>query len=185
MSDIRINIIGGSGSGTSTLGQSLAAELSVVHFECDDYFHAPSDPPFQSPRSPAERYELIRRDVRPDESWVLSGGIAGWSPQPQLAFTHVVFLYVATPVRIERLRRRERDRFGDRILDGGDMHANHEAFIDWASRYDAGDIEGKTLAVHEEYLTAQSCPVLKFHGEHTVSELTRSVITALRDPNDD
>ena len=50
-----------------------------------------------------------------------------------------MFLYVDTNVRIKRLQQRERDRFGDRILIGGDMHAIHEEFIDWASRYDAGD----------------------------------------------
>lgn len=180
MTETRINVIGASGSGTSTVGRSLASALSLPHFECDDYYHAPSDPPFQNPRPAEERYQLICRDVLPKESWILSGGVAGWSPYPQLEFTCIVFLYVPTPVRMERLRWRERDRFGGRIMNGGDMYAIHEALIDWASRYDVGDIEGRTFARHEAYLKDQHCPVLEFRGELAVSDIAEDVVQTLR-----
>ena len=60
------------------------------------------------------------------------------------------------------------------------MHAIHEEFIDWASRYDAGDVEGKTLALHEAYLKEQHCPVLEFRGELSLSDITREVLQSLR-----
>ena len=71
-------------------------------------------------------------------------------------------------------------RFGDRIDEGGDMHDTHEKFLQWASRYDTGDIEGKTLARHEAYLTKQQCPVLKYHGVSSVSDITISVLQSIR-----
>jgi adenylate kinase family enzyme len=110
MSAIRVNVIGGSGSGTSTLGRSLAAALSIPHFESDDYFHSPSDPPFQHPRSAEERYRLICRDMMPEKNWVLSGGVAGWTPCPDLDFTCIVFLYVPTAVRLDRGQKAVRKR---------------------------------------------------------------------------
>lgn len=177
---IRINVIGASGSGTSTLGKSLAATLAIPHFESDDYFHIPTDPPFQCPRPAEERCELISRDLKPEANWVLSGGIVGWIPYPPLSFTCFVFLYVETAVRVERLRRRERIRFGHRIEHGGDMYDSHEEFINWASRYDTGNIEGKTLARHKAYLLSQSRPVLEYHGERAVSEITESVLQFIR-----
>jgi adenylate kinase family enzyme len=179
MAGIRINLIGASGSGTSTVGRSLASALSLPHFESDDYFHATSDPPFQNPRPAEERFELIRRDLLPDASWVLSGGIGAWSPIPVLEFTCVVFLYIPTPLRVERLRIREQQRFGDRILNGGDMHKSHDEFIAWASDYDVGGIEGKTLAIHEAYLNAQSCRVLEFRDVITVADITEKVIQSI------
>lgn len=182
MIGIRINVIGGSGSGTSTLGRALAATLAIPHFDSDDYFHAPADPPFQKPRDAEERHELICRDLRPDQNWVLSGGIVGWLPDPGLEFTCIVFLYVPTPVRIERLRFRERSRFGSRIEEGGDMHDTHVAFIDWASRYDEGDVAGKTLARHEAYLRDQPCTVLEYRGVKTVREISASVLRSIADP---
>jgi len=70
-------------------------------------------------------------------------------------------------------------RFGHRIDEGGDMHDTHEKFLEWASRYDIGDIEGKTLARHEAYLTKQQCPVLKYHGVSSVSNITISVLQSI------
>jgi shikimate kinase len=177
--DVRINVIGASGSGTSTLGQSLALALDVPFFESDDFYHAPTDPPFQRQRPAEERYELLCRDLKPEASWVLGGGVVGWVPCPVLRFTAVVFLYVPTEIRVERLRLRERRRFGNRIDEGGDMHGMHESFIDWASRYDIGDIEGKTLARHEAFLKGLQCQVLEYRGVGSVSEITASVLQSL------
>lgn len=176
MAEYRINVIGASGSGTSTLGRSLALALNIPFFDSDDYFHAPTDPPFQKQRPDEERFEMICRDLRPERSWVLSGGIVGWLPCPTLNFTCIVFLYVPTAVRVERLIHRERMRFGDRINEGGDMHETHKKFIDWTSRYDTGGIEGKTLEQHEGYLRNQLCPVLEFRDVGSVSDITASVL---------
>jgi uridine kinase len=179
MTAARINVIGASGCGASTVGRLLASSLSVACFDSDDYYHSPGDPPFQNPRPPQERYALLTRDLSPSESWVLSGGIAGWNPCPELDLTCIVFLYVPAEIRIERLRQRERERFGSRILAGGDMYAAHEAFIEWTSRYDAGDVEGKTLARHEAWLKSQCCPVLEFRGVFAVSDITEDVLRSI------
>lgn len=178
----RINVIGASGSGASTVGRSLAVALSVGYFDCDDYFHVPTDPPFQRQRTAAERHAAIMADLLTDESWVLGGGVAGWDPYPELQFTCIVFLYVPTSIRIPRLRERERLRFGDRIESGGDMNKTHEEFIAWASRYDVGDVEGKTLARHEAYLDTQTCPVVKLRGDDPLASLTADVLGAIGSP---
>lgn len=175
----RINVLGASGSGATTVGRALASALSLPCFDCDDYFHAPSDPPFTAPRAPDERHALIVSDLGPTESWVLAGGVAGWTPYPKLDFTLVVFLWIPAEIRIERLRRREQERFGARIQAGGDMNELHEEFIAWASRYDAGDVEGKTRARHEAWLAAQSCPVVAFHGAFPAERITDAVVALL------
>lgn len=179
MATHRINILGASGSGASTVGRALAAALAVPHFDSDDYYHEPTDPPFQKQRAPQERCRIISADLGRQESWVLSGGVAGWDPYPQVDFTLIVFLWVPAPLRMERLRRRERERFGQRVLPGGDMHADHEAFVQWASRYDAGDVEGKTLARHEAYLADQRCPVHQIREARPPAEITAEILNLL------
>src|SRR5438128_874343 len=42
----RLHILGASGSGTTTLGRALAEGLQCPHFDTDDYFWLPTDPPF-------------------------------------------------------------------------------------------------------------------------------------------
>lgn len=171
----RINIIGASGSGASTLGRALSDALAVPCFDADDFYHEPSDPPFQKQRSPADCSALIRATLSADSSWVLAGGIDGWASDADLGFTLIVFLSVPTEDRMDRLRRRESERFGDRVLPGGDMHASHQEFLDWASRYEIGDVEGKTRARHEAYLARQSCPVLRLDGLLPIARLVELV----------
>lgn len=177
----RISILGASGVGATTASRAVARALDLPCFDSDDFYHAPSDPPFNAPRPPQERHDLIVRTLEPHPSWVLGGGVAGWEPRPELGLTLVVFLWVPRAVRIARLRARERSRFGDRIDPGGDMHAQHEDFIVWAGGYDGGDIEGKTLALHEAYLREQRCPVLELRGERPVEAIVAAIVGAARD----
>jgi hypothetical protein len=41
----RIHILGAAGSGTPTLGRTLAERLQYPHFDTDAYFWVPTDPP--------------------------------------------------------------------------------------------------------------------------------------------
>lgn len=172
----RINVLGASGSGASTVGKLLADRCGIPFFDCDDYFHIASDPPFQVQRSPAERARLIAADLQPTGDWVLAGGVAGWNPCPDLQFTLFVFLYVPTAIRLTRLRERELSRFGPRILPGGDMEETHRSFIHWASRYDSGELDGKSLQRHEQYLSVQNCPVLRFDGEFSPQQMVDDIL---------
>lgn len=59
------------------------------------------------------------------------------------------------------------------------MHDTHTEFIHWASRYDAGDVDGKTLQRHQEYLDQQLCPVIKDDGRRPVADLVENVLAHL------
>lgn len=171
----RINILGASGSGATTAGRAVAA-LDVPYLDGDHYFHGLSDPPFSAPRSPADRYRMFMDDLGARPRWGLGGGVAGWDPFPELAFTRVVFLWVRP--RFARIRQRERARFGARILPGGGMETIHRDFVAWASRYDAGDVEGKTLARHEVFRARQRCPVVELRGAFPVEHGTAEIRAA-------
>ena len=70
-----ILITGASGSGTSTLGATLAKELGFVHLDADDYYWLPTRPPFTTKRDKAERLANVPRDVRAKQNTVLAGSI--------------------------------------------------------------------------------------------------------------
>src|SRR5262249_50471196 len=148
MGDFRINIIGASGSGKTTLAKALAARLGIPHFDADDYYHFPTDPPFQKQRSPQERQSLVMRDLGPLPSWVLSGAVGAWEPEPILDYTHIFLLYLPPEVRLARLRQREQRLYGKRIEAGGDMEEDHKLFIQWTAGYDLGTSEGTNTLRH-------------------------------------
>jgi hypothetical protein len=115
----RIHILGASGSGTTTLGRALAERLQCLHFDTDDYFWLPTDPPYTQRRERSERAQLLMDDVTAHDAWVVSGSLCRWGDVAMPLFELVVFLWVPHAVRMDRLHRREHTRFGERILPGG------------------------------------------------------------------
>lgn len=144
-----IHIYGASGSGTTTLGKRLSERLGYTFMDTDDYFWLPTDPPYREKRPVEERIALMRHDLDAAEHAVISGSLVGWGDVLMPYFTLAVRVVTEQDIRIRRLRRREREHFGMRILPGGDMHEEHEKFIAWASKYDTGDTDMRSRAEHD------------------------------------
>jgi len=167
----RVHIVGASGSGTTSLGVAMAAKLGHRHLDTDDFYWVRTDPPYREQRPIEERLARLRRAIQESSTWVLSGSLCGWGDPLIPQFELVVFLVVPTPVRLARLRAREVARYGrDAIAPGGGLHAAHVEFLEWAGRYDAGDPETRSRTMHEAWLSALPCPVVRLHGDHPVDE---------------
>ena len=132
--DYKIHLFGASGSGTSTLGAALAQKLSLPHLDVDDFYWRPTDPPFVEKQQPAQRLLDLNEAMTKSQGWILSGSLCGWGDELIPRFSHAVFLFLQPDLRMQRLRLRERQRHGDRILPGQDMHEIHSEFMTWASR---------------------------------------------------
>lgn len=168
---MRILIMGASGSGTTTLGEALARELALTHLDSDTYYWLPTTPPFEIKRSSEARLSMLLADMEANSNFVLSGSIVGWGCEVEDAFDLVVFLYLPTLKRIERLLQREQARYG----------AADPAFIQWAGLYDEGPTEGRSLARHLAWLAQRSCPILRLEEDQSVPERTHLVLQAMND----
>jgi adenylate kinase family enzyme len=178
---IRIVILGASGTGKTTLARALGERLQVPHFDSDDYVNLPTDPPYTHPRSPEERCRLVEQDLVPLRSWVLGGGVVAWTPAPRLDPTLLVFLALPMDLRIERLLIRERARFGDRLLPGGDMEGEHREFMAWTRGYDDGTAEGpNNRPNHEARLRDARCDVLRLEGPMSTDDMIARVLARLQ-----
>jgi hypothetical protein len=104
------------------------------------------------------------------DAWVLSGSLCGWGDVAIPLFELVVFLWVPQHRRLERLRQRERERYGERILPGGDMYEQSQAFLAWAASYDDGDLNIRSRRLHEQWLGTLPGPILCFEGEYSIEE---------------
>jgi adenylate kinase family enzyme len=165
-----IHILGASGSGTTTSGRALAERLQCSHFDTDDYFWLPTDPPYTHQRERTERQRLLMDHLTAQDSWVLSGSLCGWGDVAIPLFELVVFLAIPQDIRMERLRQREHARFGERILPGGDMYETSQAFLAWAASYDEGGLDIRSRQRHDQWLSTLPCPILCFEGAYSVEE---------------
>lgn len=179
MQPCRLHITGASGSGTTTLGRTLASLWSVPFHDTDDYFWQPTVPPYTDKRPEAERLDLMWRLFVPRDAWVLTGSLMGWGDPLTSQFDAVVFLYLDPTVRLRRLKEREARRYGEQALaPGGAMHDSFGAFMDWATGYDDPAFTGRSLARHEEWLANLPCQVLRLDSNRPLETLVASVTSA-------
>ncbi len=170
-----IHIVGASGSGTSTLGQALEQKHGYKWIDTDEYFWQKTDPPFVKPLPREERIKLMNEEMQKNPKCVISGSLCGWGDIFIPMFDIVIFLETPAEIRIERLKKRESERFGKRIREGGDMFEEHLKFISWALSYDTGSLEMRSRALHENWLSACTCPVIRLNGSKTIVELINKI----------
>jgi hypothetical protein len=110
---------------------------------------------------------------------VLSGSLCGWGDMFIPRFDLVVFCAVPDAVRLARLRDRERERYGaDAIAPGGPLRAKHEAFMAWAASYEDGPEDARSRRMHETWLAALRCPVLRLEDTDDVDTRLKRILAA-------
>lgn len=174
----RIYIFGASGTGSTTLGQSVSSVLGLRHVDTDDHYWAPTDPPFSVKNAPEQRV-ISMRNALGNEGWVLSGACNEWGGELVEQADIIVFTLLATSLRLKRLRLREKARFGERIEEGGDMFRIHVDFIEWAKGYDDPNFNGRNIGMHERWLARQNKPICRIDSEREPEIGVQTVIEAL------
>jgi len=175
----RIHVFGPSGAGTSTLGRALATALGSQHFDTDDFYWVPTDPPFREKRPVAERRALMQALFLPRSDWVLSGSLDNWAGDVPARFTAAVFLTLGKRERRSRLEARERLRHGAAVEPGGLAHAEVRGFLAWADGYEHGLRPGRSLARHRAWAETLTCPVVRLDSGPPPERLTTAVLAAL------
>ena len=151
-----ILIFGPNGSGKTTLGRELARILGFRHMDIEEYYFEPSEIPYTAPRPLEKRLALMLADIEKRRGFVISSVTGDFGDIIPQYYGLAVYLSAPLALRMERIRRRAHDQHGDRVLKGGDMHEQEQAFFAWAAARDLSKIDqwAKTLA----------CPVIYVDG---------------------
>ena len=131
---MKIQIIGPSGSGKSTLARYMAERLGVTWIDTDSrYFWADED--FREETPVEERRRRYREDVEALDGYVVSGSVKSWNGENFPDRDLLVLLEISDEARMERIYARESERFGSRMLPGGDHYDITKEFIEWCQAY--------------------------------------------------
>jgi adenylate kinase family enzyme len=165
----RLHVMGASGSGATTLAQALAKRLQRPHFDSDDYFWEPTEPPYRRKREREQRLAMLAGDLAKVPAWILSGCTCGWGDAVEDAADLIVFLHIPPDIRLARLRVREIERHG----------CVNEEFIAWAALYEAGDLSVRSRARHEWWLGCRRRPILRLETDLTVEQRVAAVLARM------
>jgi len=174
----RIFIFGGSGSGTTSIGKAVCDELGYMHFDSDNYLWLPTDEPYTVIRSAEEYIDLMGKDLSNNEKWVLSGHVSHGLGDVYLPLYELVaFIYVPHDIRMERIKKREHERYGDEIFIGGSRYELSEKFFDYCVEYDTG-AGRRSLKEHEKWLASIESPVLRITND-SFEKSVRTLLEAI------
>ncbi|MCD8508517.1 MAG: AAA family ATPase [Bacillus sp. (in: Bacteria)] len=176
----KIHIIGASGSGTTTLGEALEAELSIVHLDTDDYYWKEK---YSEKWTVDERTRHLHADLKKHNHWVLTGSLVNWSESFIPLFDLVVFLWIPKEIRLKRLFDRELERYGTASLPGGSRYKETCEFLEWAGLYDEGGVKVRSKMLHEQWMAMLPCPVLRIEGDYSVEQRVGKVKEYLKVKN--
>lgn len=178
---MKILIFGASGSGTTTLGNELAKKSSFIHLDIDDYYWKPTEPPFQKKIPLEVRNKKLTHDFYKYEDAVISGSMVSWGKEWETAFDLGIFIRLDNDIRINRLTKREHERYGDLLYTNEQIKENSKAFLDWANQYENPNFSGRSLKVHIEWLEKLNCPVLEIDGQLDLMIKTKLLLGKIED----
>lgn len=130
---MRIQVIGASGTGKSTVCQYISEKTGVFWIDTDKYLWKDQD--YTVKYSIEERYRMYNRDIAKYPDYIVSGSVYSWNPRGFHNRELLVLLRLDDEIRMNRLYNRELARYGTRALPGGDHYELSCEFLEWCKTY--------------------------------------------------
>lgn len=171
---IGIVVCGLNGSGKSTLGKALAEKLNFHFIDNEDLFFPKVDKqyPYAAPRTREEAKGLLLWEIKTHENFVLASVTGNYGDELYPFFQYAVLIDVAKVVRMQRVKNRSFQKFGERMLPGGDLYEQEKKFFDFVS--------SRAENMVEEWVASLSCPVIRVDGTKLVEENLESILEQMR-----
>lgn len=153
-----IIICGLNGCGKSTLGKALAKKLHFHFIDNEDLYFPKTDDHYiyASPRSREEVEKLLWGEIRAHENFVFASVKGDYGESIYPFFQYAILIEVSKDIRIQRVKNRSFQKFGERMLLGGDLHEQEEKFFDF--------VKSRSENTVEEWVQSLKCPVLRIDG---------------------
>ena len=159
-----ILICGLNGAGKSTLGKHLAERLGWQFIDNEDLYFPKTDTKYaySNPRGKEEVIRLLEERIEKDRRFVFAA-VKGDYGEKMLSFLDcIIVVNVPRETRLSRVRERSFRKFGDRILEGGDLAQRENA---WFSL-----VESRPEDYVEKWLETVVCPIIRIDGTRLIEE---------------
>ena len=172
-----ILICGLNGSGKSTLGKTLADRMGYEFIDNEDLFFPKTDPlyPFSGSRSEEEVIRLLEEKISANHRFIFAAVRGNYGDKLIASLDHIVLIEVPKQIRSRRVRDRSFQKFGNRILPGGDLYEKESKWFSFA--------DSRPDAYVTEWLETLDCPVIRIDGTLPVDENVNHLAAALSEKN--
>ena len=172
-------IFGATGTGKTTLAAEFAKRTGFTHLDSDDYYWRKTNPPFQEKVPILERNQNIKVDFHRFENVIISGSMISWDESWKKAFNLVVFLTLENSERLTRLKEREVERYGDKLLTDNIVKQTSKEFLIWANQYENLNFNGTTKQTHINWLQEVDGKILELNGADALHQNVQAIINEI------
>lgn len=165
-----IIVCGLNGAGKSTIGKALAKELNFHFIDNEDLYFPKTDPhyTYDSPRTREEVEQLLFYEIKKHENFVFASVKGDYGETIYPFFQYAVLIDVPRDIRVQRVKNRSFQKFGNRILPGGDLYEQEEKFFDL--------VKSRAENTVEEWVQSLSCPIIRVDGTKPIEENIKTII---------
>lgn len=169
-----IIICGLNGAGKSTLGKALAEKLHFYFIDNEDLYFPKVDPAYiyAAPRTREEVERLLLHKIQKHENFVFSSVKGDYGEAVYPFFQYAVWMDVPKDIRIERVKNRSFQKFGNRMLPGGDLYEQEERFFDL--------VKSRAENTVEKWIQSLSCPIIRIDGTKSIEENIAIIIEQIQ-----
>ena len=168
-----ILICGLNGTGKSTLGRILADRMGYEFIDNEDLFFPKTDPSytFSSPRSEEEVIRLLEDKISGNNRFIFAAVKGNYGDRLVALLDYIVLIEVPKQIRSNRVRDRSYQKFGDRILPGGDLYEKENK---WFSLTD-----NRPDTYVTDWLETLDRPVIRIDGTLPVEKNVNYLVSVL------
>ena len=177
---MKILIFGASGSGTTTLGNEIEKRTDFKHLDVDNYYWRKTEPPFQEKIGLEKRNINLKADFNRFENVILSGSMVSWGKEWETSFDLAIFVRLENQLRMERLKKRETERYGKKLITDKKTQRNSKAFLEWADQYENPNFNGRSLKIHKNWIELLNCKTLTIDGKVELSNKIETILNGIK-----
>lgn len=165
-----IFICGLNGCGKSTLGKVLAEKLNCIFMDVEDLYFPKTDPNYiyASPRTREEVVKLLLYKIKANDNFVFTSVKGDFGDSIYPFFQHIVVIDVPKDIRLQRVKNRSYQKFGNRMLPNGDLYEQEKRFFDF--------VETRSENTVEEWVNTINCPIIRVDGTKPIEENISCII---------
>ncbi len=167
-------VCGLNGTGKSTLGRALAEKLHFYFIDNEDLYFPKTDPAYiyAAPRTREEVETLLFNEIEKHENFVFASVKGDYGERIYPFYQYAVLIEVPKAIRIERVKNRSFQKFGNRMLFGGDLFEQEERFFDF--------VKSRAEDTVEKWIQSLKCPIIRIDGTKPIEENINLVIEQIQ-----
>lgn len=168
-----IQLCGLNGCGKSTLGRALAERIGFYFIDNEHLYFSriTTDAPYMNPKSRKDVEKLLMAEINKHPDFVFAAVKGDYGKEVMSMYDYVVMIEVPKRIRSQRVRNRSFQKFGNRMLIGGDLHDQEESFFQM--------IESRQDDYIENWLQTVKCPIIRVDGTKPIEENMNHIIQAI------